>query len=157
RPVSLRPDGRDLRASLDGASPARAAAPKLRPVHRRTAGEEAPHARTRATGVREDAGPRHEEVRPGRDGERRGSLVDAPVDLEVDGEPTLDDARPQAPELREHALDEALPTETRIDGHHEHRVELIEHLFEHDGRRRRVERDARAAAELLDLLHRAVE
>ena len=55
------------------------------------------------------------------------------------------------------AGDEALPAEAGIDAHHQDQVDLLEHIIERLGRRRRIERDAGALAQRLDLLDGAVE
>ena len=49
------------------------------------------------------------------------------------------------------------PPKPGIDAHHQHEVDLLEHIIERLGRRRRVERHAGLLAERLDALDRAVE
>ena len=54
-------------------------------------------------------------------------------------------------------VDELLPAEARVDAHHQDQVDLLEHIIERLGGRRRVERDAGLLAQRLDALDRAVE
>ena len=56
----------------------------------------------------------------------------------------------------EHRRNELLSAETRIDRHDERHVDICHKFFEHDERRRRIERDARPAAERFDLLYEAM-
>ena len=46
------------------------------------------------------------------------------------------------------ARDERLAAEARVDRHHQHEVEVVEHELQGRGRRRRVQRDTGARAEL---------
>ena len=80
---------------------------------------------------------------------RRGRLVDATVDLDVDpvGQAPLDQRPPDLSDLRQHLRHERLPAEAREDGHAEHQVDLVEVRLDRVERRVRVRRQAGPQAE----------
>ena len=96
-------------------------------------------------------------VRAGGNRLARGFIVDAAIDLKVDGAARGIDGLAQALHLLKLARDESLTAETGIDAHHQHQIDLFQYVIEHLGRGRRVERHARLLAERLDALDRAVQ
>ena len=102
-------------------------------------------------------GSGNEHVRSGIDRLRRGLGIDPAIDLEANVKSLLGDALGDRLDLAELAGDELLSAETRIDAHHQHEIDVLEHIIERLGRRRRVERHAGLLAERLDPLDRAVE
>ena len=73
------------------------------------------------------------------------------------GRPPIVDHAAQGAILGSCEFEERLPAEARIDGHHQHHVDAVEHGFDGLGRGRRVEHDARPLAERADELQRAVQ
>ena len=65
--------------------------------------------------------------------------------------------RPRSSNLIEHRADERLPAETWIYRHHQQKVQITGDLAHHLEWRRRVQRDARPAAELLDPIELTME
>src|SRR5439155_21982268 len=89
-------------------------------------------------------------------GERfRDVGLHAAVDGDVDGPGTQELF--DLANLSMRARDERLAAEARVHRHHQHEIELREHVLERRGRRGRVQRDTRARAELADLGERALE
>ena len=105
----------------------------------------------------EGRGPGDEDGGAGVDRLPRRFGIDAAVDLELDVEVFLGDALGDRLDLAQLAGDELLAAEARIDAHHQHQVDFLEHIIEHLGRRRRVQRDAGFLAQPLDALDRAME
>ncbi len=92
-----------------------------------------------------------------RSGDRRGT--DAAVDFEIDGvgESGVIDHRPDLRDLRLHRRDVGLAAEARIDRHHQHQVDQVEHVGNRRGRRRRVECHRRVGAQIVDVAECAVQ
>ena len=88
---------------------------------------------------------------------RRGLGIDPAIDLDDDLQTRLGDPVCDRLDLPQLAGDELLSAEARIDGHHQHEVDVLEHIIERLGRGRRIERNAGLLAERLDVLERAVE
>ena len=91
------------------------------------------------------AGDQH--IGAGGDRLARGFGVDAAVDLDEDVEVFLGDAVGDRLDLLELAGDELLPAEARVDAHHQHEVDVLEHIIERLGRGRGIERHAGLLAE----------
>ena len=83
--------------------------------------------------------------------------VDAAIDFELDLQTLLGDAVRDRFDLGQLAGNELLPAEAGIHGHHQHEIELLEHIVERLGGRRGVEGDAGLLAQGLHPLDRAVE
>src|ERR1700756_3862728 len=73
----------------------------------------------------ENGGPRDEVIGTGGDHGAGGLRPDAAVDLDLD----LASARhfAHSADLVERIGDETLPTEARIDAHHQHQIDEVEH------------------------------
>jgi hypothetical protein len=117
----------------------------------------AAHGRGDTFAVAEDRRARHEHVGAGANDERSGVRVDAAVHFHIaPGLPPLHDlADPR--DLRKGGVDEVLMAEPRVDGHHQHLVDVADDLLQHRRRRRRVDDDPGALAQAPDPLHRAVQ
>jgi hypothetical protein len=79
----------------------------------------------------------------------------AVVDLNVNRPPA--DHRADPSDLLDLATDETLSAEARIDAHHQHEIETVQHIFDRAFRRRRIERRAGRFPACADQLQRAVE
>ena len=110
-----------------------------------------------ASPPRNAAVPATSTVAPASTARRRVGRVDPAVDFDGDVEAELGDALGDGFDLAQLAVDELLPAEARIDAHDQDEVDVLEHIIEHLGRGRGVERDAGLLAEPLDPLDRAVE
>jgi len=83
--------------------------------------------------------------------------VDPAVDLDLDVEVLLNDAARDRLDFLQLTGEEFLAAEAGVDAHHQHEVDVLEHVIEHLGRGRRIERHAGLLTERLDPLDRAVE
>ena len=101
-----------------------------------------------AVGVAVQGAAGDEHVGPGARPRRRRCRADAAVDLDVDDvvETGGVDHPAHLGDLRLHRRQVALAAEARVDGHHEHEVDEVEHVGDGARRCRRVERHAGAGA-----------
>src|SRR5262249_37848200 len=83
--------------------------------------------------------------------------LDTAIDLEPDVALERFDPLAHGTYLIERIVDEFLPTESRIDRHNEHQIELGEHIVEVGERRRRVQYQADAAPGVLDKSNGAID
>ena len=60
-------------------------------------------------------------------------------------------------DLAQRRLDEALSAESGIDAHDEHQIDLVDHVFQHLERCRRIEREPGLTAAAADDLQRAID
>ena len=67
-----------------------------------------------------------------------GILVDATVDLKIDGLAQRVDALAQLTDFRQLAGDEALPAEAGVDRHHQNEIQILKDMLDGFHRRRRV-------------------
>ena len=105
----------------------------------------------------EDRRAGHQDPGTRLDDQGRRVRLDSAVDLQLAIGASLVDHPPDAADLGQHAGQELLAAETRVDGHHQHQLEVRQDLLEHRGGRRRVDRHSRPQAQPVDLLHRAVQ
>ena len=101
--------------------------------------------------------PATSDVGAGLDAFPRRLGIDAAIDLEIDRPARGVDRLAQGGDLGELALDEGLAAEAGIDAHHQHEIEVAQHVLDGGDRRRRVEHAARLLAQALDELDRAVD
>src|SRR5512145_1393566 len=105
----------------------------------------------------ERRGAGDQDIGAGGDRGTGGLEIDPAIDLEIDRPARGVDTAAQLGDLGELAGDEFLAAVTGIDGHHQHQVDVVEHLGDGVGGRRRVERNAGFLAQRLDQLNGAVQ
>src|SRR5580765_5406359 len=67
------------------------------------------------------------------------------------------DQPPNATDLAQSRMEKMLMSETRVDRHDEHLVQVGQNFFEHVGGSRRIDRYAGAFSKGLDILHGSVQ
>jgi hypothetical protein len=114
---------------------------------------EAQQARFRPLAVGENGGASHQHIGASVHRQRGRLEVDAAIDLELTMSVALLQQVPCPLNFRQHAVDEALPTEARVDGHDQQQVDVGEDVFDRRGGRRGVEAHSGLFLVLFDQLH----
>ena len=115
------------------------------------------HRRGHAVRVVEDRRTRHQHGGAGPNDQGGRRRVDASIDFHLAAGLASFDELAHPLDLRQRRPDELLVPETRIHGHDQHLVQVLNDLLQHGRRRRRVDGDSGALAERPDPLHRAVQ
>jgi hypothetical protein len=108
-------------------------------------------------GVPEQRTAGNEAVRPGCRRAGNGGRPDAPIHLDVDVEPGVEDHASYLGDLGLHGGDVVLPAEPGVDGHDEHHVDEVEHPAHCVDGGGRVEGDGGTGAGFTHLAERTVQ
>ena len=108
-------------------------------------------------GVLEDGGAGDEGAGAGPDDSLGGVWSDAAIDLDFNASRTFVQHPSNTRDLGDGRLDEGLPAEAWIDGHDEHDIHVLQHLFDCGDGGGRIEGDAGKDAAVFDLADYSVE